>query len=110
MQRSKEVISNVEALENRAVSRKYGIPENNVHRWRKKEALFACAATMKAFWGPHKGVFPKVEASLSEFVRETRSRGLAVTMEMLQMKAREVADDRGISGSQFKARLGWVQK
>ncbi|KAH7979123.1 hypothetical protein HPB49_008285 [Dermacentor silvarum] len=79
--------------------RKHGVPENNVRRWRKeKEALFACAATRKAFRGPRKGVFPEVEASLTEFVRQTRSRALTVTTEMLQLKAREFAKDRGISG------------
>lgn len=55
-------------------------------------------------------VFPEVEASLSDFVKETRSRGLAVTTEMLQLKARQLAADHGFSGSQFKASQGWVQK
>lgn len=107
----RNVITDAEALGNCAAGRKHGVPENNVRRWRKeKEALFACAATRKAFRGPRKGVFPEVEASLTEFVRQTRSRALTVTTEMLQLKAREFAKDRGISGSQFKASRGWVQK
>lgn len=107
----RNVITDAEALGNCAAGRKYGVPENNVRRWRKeKGALFACAATRKAFRGPRKGVFPEVEASLTEFVTQTRSRDLTVTTEMLQMKAREFAKDCGISGSQFKASRGWVQK
>lgn len=73
------MITEAGALGNCAAGRKYGVPENNLRRWRKeREALFACAATQKAFWGPQKGVFPEVEASLSDFVKETRSRDLAV--------------------------------
>ena len=88
----RKVMTDAEALGNCAAGRKYGVPENNVRRWRKERgALFACAATRKAFRGPRKGVFPEVEASLTEFVRQTRSRALTVTTEMLQMKAREFA-------------------
>lgn len=106
---NRKVITDAEALGNCAAGRKYGVPENNVHCWRKeKGALFACAVTRKAFRGPRKGVFPEVEASLTEFVRQARSRDLTVTTKMLQMKAREFAKDCGISGLQFQGqpRLG----
>ncbi|KAH7940643.1 hypothetical protein HPB49_002742 [Dermacentor silvarum] len=53
----RNVITDAEALGNCAAGRKHGVPENNVRRWRKeKEALFACAATRKAFRGPRKAI------------------------------------------------------
>lgn len=51
-----------------------------------------------------------MEESLSDFVKETRSHGLAMTTEMLQLKERQLAAGHGNSGSQFKASRGWVQK
>ena len=65
----RKVILEAEVVGNCAAGRKYGVPENNVRRWGKdKEALFACAATRKAFRGPRKGAFPEVEAPLTEFI------------------------------------------
>lgn len=107
----RNVILEAEVVGNCAAGRKYGVPENNVRRWRKdKEALFACAATRKAFRGPRKGAFPEVEAPLTEFIKERRSRCLAVTTEIVQTKAREIARAHGIDHSKFKASRGWIQK
>ncbi|KAH8018393.1 hypothetical protein HPB51_005239 [Rhipicephalus microplus] len=51
----KKVITDAEDLGNCAAVRKYGVPENNVRRWRKeKGVLLACTATWKAFRGLRK--------------------------------------------------------
>lgn len=107
----RKVIAEAEVTGNCAAGRKFDVPENNVRRWRKqKTSLLACAATRKAFRGPRKGAFPEVEEVLTDFVKERRGRGLAVTADIVQMKAREIARERGIPALKFKASRGWVQK
>lgn len=107
----RKVIAEAEVTGNCAAGRKCDVLENNVRRWGKqKTLLLACAATRKAFHGPRNGAFPEVEKVLTDFVKEQRGRGLAVTTDIVQMKAREIAREHGIPALKFKASRGWVQK
>lgn len=96
---------------NLATARRFGISEVNVRRWLGNASkLAACSSSRKAFTGPQRGRHAELEEDLARYVNEVRSRCVAVTVEMLQMKAREMAHERGISRTVFKASKGWVKR
>ncbi|KAH8021208.1 hypothetical protein HPB51_013309 [Rhipicephalus microplus] len=107
----RKVISAAETINNCAAERQFGVNERSIRGWRKqKEALFACCGKRKSFWGPKNGAFPDVERELTDFVLEQRAAQLAVHIELLQAKAREIARDKGILPADFKASKHWVSR
>ncbi|KAM7289069.1 uncharacterized protein ISCGN_029206 [Ixodes scapularis] len=52
----------------------------------------------------------QMERELTDFVREQRAAHLAVNIELLQAKAREIAGDKGIQRADFKASKHWVSR
>lgn len=102
------VVRYAEENNNSAASRHFGISEANVRRWRSsKERLRNANSTRKAFSGPKKGRFGDIDKIVVEFVREKRNEGVAITTEIIKMKAREVASSLNIPRTLFKASTGW---
>lgn len=94
----------VAGVGNRAASRHFTVPEVCIRRWRKQqEALSGTNKKRKAFRGPKKGRFPEIEEELCQFVNALRSKANPVTAEILQIKARELAQEKGVPRLRFKA-------
>lgn len=107
----RKVIARAEVTGNCMAGRKLGVPENNVHRSHKqKTLLLACAVTRKAFCDPQKRPFSEVEEVLTDFVKERRGRGLAITGNIVQTTAHKTAKECGIPALKFKASRGWLQE
>lgn len=107
----KVIVVAKETGNNLATARRYGVSEANVQRWMKDaDRLQSCSGTRKAFSGPRKGRHPELEEELLTFVRNARNGCIAVTTEMVQTKAREIARQRGLSAAVFKASKHWVQR
>uniref|UniRef100_A0A131XQ93 Putative pogo transposable element n=1 Tax=Hyalomma excavatum TaxID=257692 RepID=A0A131XQ93_9ACAR len=107
----RDVITAAEKIGNSAAGRQFGVTEGSVRGWRRqKEALFACSGKRKSFRGPKNGAFPEIELALTEFVREQRAAHLPVSMELMQVKARELAREKGMSSSDFKASKHWIYR
>lgn len=107
----RKVILAAEDIGNSAAGRQFDVNEGSIRGWRRqKEALFACAGTRRSFRGPKNGMVPEVEASLSDFVKQQREQHLAVNIELLQEKARQIAKEKGIPRSDFKASRHWVAR
>ncbi|KAL1427018.1 hypothetical protein MTO96_017766 [Rhipicephalus appendiculatus] len=56
--------------------------------------------------GPRKGRHPEMETALADFVQTQRAAALPVTTEVLQVKARKLSRERGVSAADFKASRG----
>ncbi|KAM7309619.1 tigger transposable element-derived protein 6-like [Ixodes scapularis] len=107
----RKVISAAETIGNCAAERQFDVNERSIRGWRnQKEALFACSGQRKSFPEPKNGAFPEVERELTVFVRKQRAAHLAVNIELLQAKAREIARDKGIQRADFKASKHWVSR
>lgn len=105
----RKVILYAEKNGNRAAEREFTISEANIRRWRKdKNLIFSCKATLKCFTGPKKGRYPQVDETVLQFVIDTRSKGLPVTRQTMQLKALEAATNNGINT--FKATRGWCDR
>jgi hypothetical protein len=101
------VISFAEQFGNRAAEREFGILESSMRYWRKqKEALRSTKSDSRAFRGPKAGKYPALE----DEVEELRNDGIAVTYDMLQLCARELAKSHNISDNEFKASRGWLRR
>lgn len=68
----------------------------------------AAKKSVKSFRGPQSGKFSDVDKEVLVWVQETRNNGYSVSHEMLQIKAREIAKNKGIDGNEFKASRGWA--
>lgn len=104
------VINHAKISNNCAAARKYGISEANVRRWINDEARLKNArSTRKAFSGPQQGRFKEIENEVVDYVREKRKEGMAITRDVIRMKAREVAQQKAIPGK-FKGSNGWCTR
>jgi hypothetical protein len=82
-----------------------------VRYWRKqKEALRNTKSDSRAFRGPKAGKYPALEDELLTYFEELRNDGIAVTRDMLQICARELAKSHNISEIVFKASRGWLRR
>ncbi|KAH8009089.1 hypothetical protein HPB51_010279 [Rhipicephalus microplus] len=89
---------------NRATSRSFGVFEMCVRDWRKqKQKIVDSKASRKGFSGPQQGRFPQIEELLGEYVLEQRAAQRPVTTELLQVRAMQLALEKGVMRSQFKA-------
>uniref|UniRef100_A0A8C4S949 HTH CENPB-type domain-containing protein n=1 Tax=Erpetoichthys calabaricus TaxID=27687 RepID=A0A8C4S949_ERPCA len=105
-----KVILEAEKIGNQAAGRKYGVPQLCVRDWqRKKEKLSSCNKNRRAFCGK-RAQFPQVEVALADYIQDRHQLGYAVSTEMIQMKARDIAKEHGIPITQFKASRGWVTR
>lgn len=107
----KKAILLSEDVGNSCAARRLGVNESTIRGWRKnRDRIFRAAPTRKAFRGPKSGRYPDLEKGLAEFVRERRGQFLPVNGETIQLKARELAREAGLSRDTFKASRSWVQK
>uniref|UniRef100_A0A8C4SMW6 HTH CENPB-type domain-containing protein n=1 Tax=Erpetoichthys calabaricus TaxID=27687 RepID=A0A8C4SMW6_ERPCA len=105
-----KVILEAEKIGNWAAGRKYGVPESCVRDWQqKKEKLSSCNINRWAFRGK-RAQFPQVEVALADYIQDRRQLGYAVSTEMIQMKACDIAKEHGIPITQFKASRGWITR
>lgn len=77
---------------------------------RKRQQVGSLFTFAKSLHGPQRGRHAELEEDLAQYVNEVRSRCVTITVEMLQMKAREMAHEHGISRTVFKASKGWVKR
>ena len=106
-----KVIRFAEHFGNRAAEREFGILEFSVPYWRKqKEAIRNTKSDSRAFRGPKAGKYPTLEDELLIYFEELRNDGIAVTHDMLQLRARELAKSHNISDNDFKASRGWLRR
>lgn len=106
-----EVIKIAEEENNCAASRRFSVSEVCIRRWRQQRNLLSEANKQrKAFRGPKKGRFPEIEDALCDYVNLLRSRANPVTAEMLQIKAHELAREKGVPRTSFKASRGWITR
>jgi hypothetical protein len=91
------VISFAEQFRNRGAEREFGILESSMHFWRKqKEVLRNTKSDSRAFRGPKAGKYPALENELLSYFEELRNEGIAVTHDMLQLRARELTKSHNI--------------
>lgn len=94
----RKVVLHAEKTSNLQAQHEFGVHEKNVRRWRKQRTeIFSCAATRMAFTGPKTGRHHEVEEVVADFIREQREAGMPVTTEIIQAKAREVANVKGVA-------------
>jgi len=99
-----KVISFTEQFGNHAVEREFGILKSSMRYWRKqKEVLRNTKIDSRAFRGPKAGKYRALEDELLTYFEELRNNGIAVTHDMLQLHARELAKSHNISDNEFKA-------
>ena len=75
-----------------------------------KEALRNTKSDSRTFRGPKAGKYPVVEDELLTYFEELRNDSMAVTHDMLQLRARELAKSHNISDNEFKANRGWLRR
>uniref|UniRef100_A0A6G5A8Y3 Putative pogo transposable element n=1 Tax=Rhipicephalus microplus TaxID=6941 RepID=A0A6G5A8Y3_RHIMP len=99
----RKVIVCAETDGNRAASRPFGVPETCVWDWRKqKQKIVDSKASHKGFSGPQQGRFPQIKELLGEYVLEQRATQRPVAIELLQVRAMQLALEKGLMRSQFK--------
>jgi hypothetical protein len=64
----------------------------------------------RAFCGPKAGKYPALEDELLTYFEELTNDGIAVTYDMLQLRAGELTKSHDISDNEFKASRGWLQR
>jgi DNA-binding transcriptional regulator YiaG len=106
-----KVISFAKQFGNSAAEREFGILESSVRYWMKQEeALRTTKRDSGAFHGPKAGKYPALEDDLLNYFKELRNHGIAVTRDMLQLRARELAKSLNISDNEVKASRGWLRR
>lgn len=105
----RKVILHAESSSNLSAEREFGVSEKCVRCWRQqRDKLFACAGSRKSFRGPKEGKYPAIEEAVEKWVSEQRDKGLSVSYEDIQVKARSVASGLEIARSEFKISTKWV--
>jgi hypothetical protein len=100
-----------EQFGNRAAQREFGILESNVRYWRtQKELLNNAKRASRAVRGPKAGKYSALEGQLLIYFEELTNDAIAVTPDMLQLRAGELAKSHNISHNEFKASRGWLQR
>ena len=63
----------------------------------------------QAFQG-EESKYPQVETELLQYIGKTKADCFAVSVEMLLLEAREIANKLNISSNEFKASYGWIRR
>lgn len=102
------VIRHAEENNNAKTARKYSISEKLVRDWKKsKELLQASRPTSRS--RRHKNPqWPKLETQLKSWIIIQREQGIAVSVELIKLKAREIAAEFTEFKSNFKASSSWA--
>ena len=102
-----KIVKEAEETSNRSAARKFDVSESCICDWKKKKkketASFAEQWHEKGFRG-QKAKFPEIEEKLVQFIEEKSQIGCAISTEMCQVKARELA--RNLNQFEFKASRG----
>lgn len=103
-----KIIREAEEIGNRAAGRKFDVPESCIRDWRKKkDTLLSSNSEKRAFRGKS-AKYPGIEEQLSAYIRDRRQLGFALSTEMCQMKALQIARELGVTFNEFKASRGWM--
>ncbi|KAM7311262.1 serine/threonine-protein phosphatase Pgam5, mitochondrial isoform X1, partial [Ixodes scapularis] len=93
-----------EDIGNPAAARNLDVNESTIRGWRlQRERLFMCAPGRKGSRGPRHGRYLELEQRVADYVIEQRNRLMAVSVELIQFKASDVARQMGIPRTEFKA-------
>ncbi|KAG0444003.1 hypothetical protein HPB47_014292 [Ixodes persulcatus] len=88
----------------RVLGPEFDVNEKLIRGWRKqRDKLFACSRRRHAFHGPITGRHDALEKELRLHKEEKSTKGLQVSCDDIQTKARELARQDGIGRSTFKA-------
>ena len=80
-----------------------------VVRWIRRHLSKKTNKNKQAFRGKE-SIYPQVETELLQYVRKTRAHCFAVSVEMLQLEARKIANKFNISSNEFKASYGRIRR
>uniref|UniRef100_A0A3Q1GUX3 Pogo transposable element derived with KRAB domain n=1 Tax=Acanthochromis polyacanthus TaxID=80966 RepID=A0A3Q1GUX3_9TELE len=105
------VINAAESANNCQAAKKYGVTECHVRQWQAQKQRLKNANTMrKAFRGPKSGRFKEIDRKVCEYITEKRNDGMPITRAVIQLKAREIANELNIPPTEFNASLGWCKR
>uniref|UniRef100_A0A1A7X7M9 HTH CENPB-type domain-containing protein n=1 Tax=Iconisemion striatum TaxID=60296 RepID=A0A1A7X7M9_9TELE len=105
------VVNAAEASNNCQATRKYGVSECNIRRWRvQRDRLRNANSKRKAFRGPQSSRFPEIDRRVCEFVTEKRDGGMPITRAIIQLKALDITKELNIPPPEFKASIGWCRR
>lgn len=100
----RRVILFAESSNKCAAQREFDVNEKLIRGWQKqRDKLFACSRRRHAFHGPITGRHDALEKELRLHKEEKSTKGLQVSCDDIQTKARELARQDGIGRSTFKA-------
>ncbi|XP_023413203.1 zinc finger protein 263 isoform X7 [Loxodonta africana] len=103
-----KVVARAEETSNRAAAREFKVGESSIREWRKeKKELEKMNPQKRACRGP-KAKWPELENDLKEWIISRREQNQAVSAVTIQIKAKLLADERGIPD--FKAGFTWISK
>lgn len=107
----RNVILYAEATNNCAAQRHFHISEKMVRGWRsQREQIFTCNSQRRAFRGPARGRHDDLEKELCWYIESERQKGIRLTCDDIQVRARQLAMRDGIDRSTFSASRGWAQR
>lgn len=108
----KKIILYAEEHGNRAAGRAFDIPESCIRLWRKhQEEIFSPAEKPKiVITGPVRTWSDQIEDALCEYINELRKNGSPVPLELLQLRAHDIAMSLNIPLAQFEATRTWVKR
>lgn len=105
-----KVIREAEEIGNRAAGRKYSISESCVRDWRKKKEILKSSNKNRRAFRSGIRKFPQVEEQLSSYIQDRRQHGFAISTEIAQLKAAQIAKELQIPNEDFKASRGWLRR
>lgn len=108
----KKIILYAEEHGNRAAGRAFDIPESCIRLWRKHQAeIFSPTAKPKiVITGPVRTWSDQVDEALCEFIHELKENGNIIPLEIVQLRAHDIAMSLNIPLAQFEATRAWVKR
>lgn len=107
----KKIILYAEEHGNRAAGRAFDIPESCIRLWRKHQAeIFGPTSKPKVVvTGPCRTWSDQMEDALCEYINELKEHGIPIPVEMVQLRAHDLAMSLNIPLAQFVGTHVWVK-
>jgi hypothetical protein len=108
----KKIILYAEEHGNRAAGRAFDIPESCIRLWRKHQAeIFSPTEKPKiVITGPVRTWSDQIDEALCEFIHELKENGNIIPLEIVQLRAHDIAMSLNIPLAQFEATCAWVKR
>lgn len=102
------VCERAEKIGNRATAREFGIDERNVRRWRSEKESLEKMPKLKRARRRGTVCYPFLEASLENWIKEQRDKGLPVSTVRIRLQAKLIAQQLGLEN--FKGGSNWCYR